>query len=325
MTSFGRPGISCCEADSTRFIDDLDSAESRSFFFSNAMPIHIPVLPNEVIEGLAIQPGDTIVDGTFGGGGHTRLILEHVGQEGNVIAADRDPAAIEIAQQDERFANVVLVNHNYADIPEILTSMGIEQVDGILLDLGLSSDQLADRERGFSYQSDGDLDLRFDPTKGEPAYRLIQRLSEKHIADLIYEFGEERYSRRIAAQIVKQRHVQELRTASQIAQLVRSTVPRSKHHAIDPATRTFQALRIAVNEELKWLSVALRRLPEHLKPGGRFVVISFHSLEDRLVKSAFRENEKLKQITKKPIRPTEIEISQNPRSRSSRLRIAEKI
>ena len=288
------------------------------------MPIHIPVLPNEVVDGLALEPGNTVVDGTFGAGGHSRLLLEQVGPTGKVIAVDRDPTAISLARQDETFSRIELANHNYSDIPEVLAALNVDQVDGILLDLGLSSDQLADRDRGFSYQSDGDLDLRFDPTQGEPAYRLIQRLSEKHIADLIFEYGEERYSRRIAAQIVKRRHSEELRSAAQIAQLVRSCVPRSRNHAIDPATRTFQALRIAVNEELKWLSVALKRLPQCLGSGGRIAVISFHSLEDRLVKKAFVENEQLKVLTKKPVRPTEIEIRQNPRSRSSRLRIAEK-
>ncbi len=288
------------------------------------MTIHVPVLPEETMEWLAPEPGKIFVDGTFGGGGHSKLLAAKVQPDGFVIGLDRDPGPIERVEGDSAFEGIRRFHLNYADAPELLDQLEIPGVDGILLDLGLSSDQLEDRERGFSYQSDGPLDLRFDPTKGEPAYRLIQRLSERHIADLIYEFGEERHSRKVAATIVRERQKQEIKSASQLAQLVRSCVPRSRGHAIDPATRTFQALRIAVNEELKWLSVALKRLPDKLNPGGRFAVISFHSLEDRMVKNAFRENESLNVLTKKPIRPTDQEIENNPRSRSSRLRVAEK-
>jgi 16S rRNA (cytosine1402-N4)-methyltransferase len=192
------------------------------------------------------------------------------------------------------------------------------------LDLGLSSDQLADANRGFSFQSAGPLDLRFDPTRGEPAWRLIERLSAEHLADLIFKYGEERYSRRIARKIVELRRREPMETAADLARVVRTSVPRTRDERIDPATRTFQALRIAVNEELKWLEVGLRRLPGCLKPGGRMAVISFHSLEDRMVKEAFLRDERLKVLTRRPVRPGEQEIADNPRARSAKLRVAER-
>lgn len=288
------------------------------------LTVHIPVLLNEILEWLVPQPGGVFLDGTLGGGGHTAELLAGTGPSGKVIAIDRDPKAV--AETSDRLANDRLFAFacNYADAPEVLQQLGLEQVDGILLDLGLSSDQLADRERGFSYQTEGALDLRFNELAGEPASRLIDRLNEKHLADLIYEFGEERYSRRIARKIVATRHSTPIETAAQLAQLVRSCVPRSKNHSIDPATRTFQALRIAVNEELKWLSVAMKRLPALLKPGGRIAIISFHSLEDRIVKQGLKQNPELEVLTKKPILPSLEEQSANPRSRSAKLRVAER-
>lgn len=288
------------------------------------MTIHIPVLPSECVEALQISPGATIVDGTFGGGGHAKLILEQLNGSGKLIGFDRDPVAVE-AGESWIPENCTLIASNYSDMPEQLYQIGIEKVDGILLDLGLSSDQLADHDRGFSFQSEGTLDLRFDETAGEPAWRLVNRLGEKHLADVIYEFGEERFSRRIARKICATRHNNPIKTPIDLAKLIRSCIPRSKQQNIDPATRTFQALRIAVNEELKWLKVALKRLPELLADNGRIAVISFHSLEDRLAKTAFRENEKLKVITKKPVVASEQELADNPRARSAKLRIAERI
>lgn len=289
------------------------------------MTVHIPVLAEEIIQWLSPHPGSVIADCTAGGGGHTRLIAQHVLDHGRVIAMDRDPGAVANLEQQLSGLPVSLVNANFCDLPEVLQQLEIDSLDGILLDLGLSSDQLADRSRGFSYESDGVLDLRFDPSEGKPAWKFLERVSEKHLADLIYQFGEERMSRRVARAIVKRRHSNPIRTAQELAELVRSVVPRSKNHTIDPATRTFQALRIAVNEELKWVEVALKRLPGCLKPGGRIAVISFHSLEDRLVKNHFREDPRLKVLTPKPIRPTDYEIINNSRSRSSRLRVAERI
>lgn len=286
---------------------------------------HVPVLLQEVVDALSPGKGDTIVDGTCGGGGHTELLAKKVGDEGVVIGVDRDPLAIERCERRLSGLPVKLVVANFADIPEIVRDNEHCPVDGICLDLGLSSDQLADDDRGFSYQSQGPLDLRFDTTKGRPAWKLLERLSEKHLADLIYRWGEERFSRRIARNIVQRRQDTPIRTAEQLADLLRRVVPRSKNHSIDPATRTFQALRIAVNDELKWVQVALNRLPEVLKVGGRLAVISFHSLEDRIVKNTFREHDLLNVVSRKAIKPTEQEIAENPRSRSARLRIAERV
>lgn len=285
--------------------------------------VHIPVLPAEVLESLAPAAGQTIVDGTLGGGGHTRLIAEHVTASGRVVALDRDLVAVERAEREQPQPPVVPLHASYHRIDRVLDQLEIDAVDGILLDLGLSSDQLADATRGFSFQSDGPLDLRFDVGRGETAEQLLLRLPEKEIADLIYRYGEERFSRRIARRIVESRKArQPVRTTGELAELVRRCVPRSKHHNIDPATRTFQALRIAVNEELAILEDALRRMPDCLKPGGRLVVISFHSLEDRIVKHAFREDDRLEVLTKKPVVASEEEERQNPRSRSAKLRAA---
>ena len=286
------------------------------------MTVHVPVLPEECVDALQIAPGKTFVDGTFGGGGHSKLILERLTGQGKLIGFDRDPVAVDAAESWLP-ENACLIASNYADMPEHLASLGIDKVDGVLLDLGLSSDQLADHDRGFSFQSDGLLDLRFNAAAGEPAYRLVNRLGEKHLADLIYEYGEERFSRRIARKVCELRHHQPIKTANQLAELVRSVIPRQKRQNIDPATRTFQALRIAVNEELKWLKVIMKRLPEILNPGGRAVVISFHSLEDRIVKTAFAQDERWKVITKRPIMASDEELESNPRSRSAKLRVGE--
>jgi len=284
--------------------------------------VHLPVMLCEVLEGLQPKLGDVLVDGTLGGGGHARALAERVGPSGTIIALDRDPAAIEAAKMHLPNPPVVPFQGNFCDLPEILAELGIEAVDGVLLDLGLSSDQLADSERGFSFSATGPLDLRFDPTRGKPAWRMLERISAEHLADLIYQYGEERYSRRIARAIVERRQDEPIETAADLAELVRRCVPRSRHDRIDPATRTFQALRIAVNDELKSLEIALRRLPECLRPGGRLAVISFHSLEDRRVKEAFRDDQRLTVLTRKPLTPSDAETGVNPRSRSAKLRIA---
>lgn len=283
------------------------------------------MLPRETVAELAATPGSIILDGTFGGGGHARMLNELVTPGGRIIGIDRDPGVLDRFETEESPDSIDLLIGSYADAPELLQSIDIERVDGILLDLGLSSDQLEDRDRGFSFASDGELDLRFDPTSGEPAWRLMQRLSAEHLANLIYEFGEERLSRRIARKIVEQRRAAPVRSASQLAAIVRSCYPRKRNERIDPATRTFQALRIAVNDELRMLEIGLRRLPELLKVGGRIAIISFHSLEDRMVKQAFRDNDQLKVLHKKPIIAQEDEVNNNPRSRSAKLRVAEKI
>jgi 16S rRNA (cytosine1402-N4)-methyltransferase len=284
--------------------------------------VHVPVMLPEVLDGLAPCTGATIVDGTLGGGGHTRVLAERVQPGGRVIALDRDPAAIAAAGRCLGDFPVRPVQANFCDLPEVLAELDITTVDGILLDLGLSSDQLADAERGFSFSSAGPLDLRFDPMQGKPAWRLLERLSAEHLADLIYLYGEERHSRRIARAIVERRQEKPIETAAELADLVRRCVPRSRKDRIDPATRTFQALRIAVNDELKSLEIALRRLPDCLRPGGRLAVISFHSLEDRRVKEAFRDDPRLTPLARKPIVAPDEETAANPRSRSAKLRVA---
>jgi 16S rRNA (cytosine1402-N4)-methyltransferase len=284
--------------------------------------IHIPVLQHEVLKYIQPERGQVLVDGTLGGGGHTRVLAERVAPEGFVLALDRDSRAVAAAEQNLAGLRVKVAQRNFCELPELIHDLGLSAIDGVLLDLGLSSDQLADGTRGFSFEASGPLDLRFDATQGEPAWRLIERLREKDLADLIYQYGEERFSRRIARKLVEIRRTMPIRTADQLARLVRSCVPRSRGHGIDPATRTFQALRIAVNDELGSLQRALTHLPDCLRPGGRFVVISFHSLEDRLVKEAFRSDPRLQNLCKKPVRPSEQESAQNPRSRSAKLRAA---
>jgi 16S rRNA (cytosine1402-N4)-methyltransferase len=287
--------------------------------------IHVPVLAQEVLAALNVQPGDVVADGTLGGGGHTRLLAERVGPSGCVVAVDRDPEAIRRAERSLAGLPVKVAQSNFCELSEVLDEAGYGNIQGMLLDLGLSSDQLADRERGFSFDSDGPLDMRFDPERGEPAWKLLARMRVESLADLIFEYGEERFSRRVARAIVERRGRDPIQTARQLADLVRSCVPIAPHHRIDPATRTFQALRIAVNHELTSLEHALRRLPERLVLGGRLAIISFHSLEDRRVKVAFRDDPRLRALHRKPICATDEEIARNPRAGSARLRVAERV
>ncbi|MEM6798588.1 MAG: 16S rRNA (cytosine(1402)-N(4))-methyltransferase RsmH [Planctomycetota bacterium] len=289
------------------------------------MPIHVPVMAEEVVRSLNPTPGAVMVDGTMGAGGHTRLLAERVAPSGCVVSLDRDEGAVAQAEAWAAGLPIVAEHANYADAPEVLDGLEIEAVDGVLLDLGLSSDQLEDDDRGFSFHSRGPLDLRFDTTRGEPAWRLIERLSAQHMADLIYQYGEERLSRRIARRIVERREQEPIRTAADLADIVRRATPKNYDARIHPATRTFQAFRIAVNDELGWLDNALKRLPGRLKPGGRLAIISFHSLEDRRIKQAMRDNPLLNVITRRPILPTEDEVDRNPRARSAKLRVAERI
>jgi 16S rRNA (cytosine1402-N4)-methyltransferase len=272
---------------------------------------------------LDIQPGMRVVDGTLGGGGHARLLADSVGPEGLVIAIDRDPLAIERGAREMAGLPVRFAQANYRDLPEVLDAVGIDSVDRVLLDVGLSSDQLADTERGFSFDSDGPLDLRFDPTEGEPAWRLVNRMRPETLADIIFEFGEERYSRRIARRIATARGKEPIRSAREFARIVTAAIPRQyPPPRIHPATRTFQALRIAVNEELKSLRIALERIPTRLAVGGRLAVISFHSLEDRLVKEAFRNRQFWEPLTRGLVEAGAAEVARNPRSRSAKLRVA---
>ena len=285
--------------------------------------IHKPVLAAEVLSLLDIRPGMRVVDGTLGGGGHMRLFTEAVGSDGLVIGVDRDPAAIERAARELAGQPVRFAQANFRDLPEVLDAVGLERVDRVLLDVGLSSDQLADHTRGFSFDSEGPLDLRFDPTEGEPAWRMINRMRPETLADLIHEFGEERFSRRIARRIAAAREREPIRSARDFARLVASAIPQQKPPPrIHPATRTFQALRIAVNEELKSLRIALERIPTRLAADGRLAVIAFHSLEDRLVKEAFRNAQVWEPLTRGPVEAGDDEVLRNSRSRSAKLRVA---
>jgi 16S rRNA (cytosine1402-N4)-methyltransferase len=286
------------------------------------LPQHVPVMLAEVLQHLDPQPGQVFVDGTLGGGGHARALALRLEPTGTLIALDRDPAALAKAERTLAGLPIKLAECDFRDLPDLLKELQIPGVHGVVLDLGLSSDQLADRGRGFSFDADGPLDLRFNPAAGTSAAELVNRLSAERLADIIFQYGEEHHSRRIARKIVERRQQRPIETAAELAELVRRVVPRRPHDRIDPATRTFQALRIAVNDELGSLERALRVLPDCLLPGGRVAIISFHSLEDRRVKEAFRDDPRYEVLTKKPLRPTEREIDLNPRARSAKMRVA---
>ena len=288
--------------------------------------LHQPVLLDEVTAWLAPREGAVIVDGTVGGGGHAGALAGRMGSTGRIVGLDRDPAMLALAREAVGDLPVTFVHASYAEMGRVLEELGIDRVQGVLLDLGLSSDQLAWEGRGFSFAADGPLDMRFDPEAGGPtAADLVNRLSAEDLANLIYEFGEERFSRRIARRIVEARQGGMIRTTAQLADLVRRSLPgRARHGPIDPSTRVFQALRIAVNDELGRLDAALRVIPDVLDPGGRAAVISFHSLEDRRVKWAFKSDPRMKVLTKKPITATAREAAVNPRARSAKLRVAER-
>jgi len=285
---------------------------------------HLPVLPDEIVTWLRPRPGQTMVDGTLGGGGHSRLLAGELLPDGQLVSLDQDPDAIERAQSWTANPPMTCIQSDFRELAVVLAQRGIGRVHGILLDLGLSSDQLADATRGFSFNCDGPLDMRFDPNRGESAADLLRRLSEKQLADLIYEYGEERRSRRIARRIVEERRRSPIRGTARLARIVRSCFSRPAAGRIDSATRTFQALRIAVNGELDALDQSLRQFPDLLAVGGRLAIISFHSLEDRRVKHAFRDDDRLEVVTRKPIMASEGEKSRNARSRSAKLRVAER-
>jgi len=294
--------------------------------------LHQPVLVDEVVAWLAPKEGASsiIVDGTVGGGGHAAALARRLGNAGRLIALDRDPAMLALAERRLLATGapqpVALVHAAYREMRRVLDELGIDRVQGVLLDLGLSSDQLAWEGRGFSFSADGPLDMRFDP--GEPgpsAAVLVNQLHEVELAQIFFELGEERYSRRIARRIVEVRDGDPIKTTGQLAELVRRGVPaKARYGPIHPATRVFQALRIKVNDELGELDAVLEAIPELLAPRGRAVVISFHSLEDRRVKWAFKTNPKLTVLTKKPVTATAQEVAVNPRARSAKLRVVER-
>jgi 16S rRNA (cytosine1402-N4)-methyltransferase len=283
---------------------------------------HQSVLPAEVIQLLEPKPGETWVDCTTGGGGHARLIAERVAPTGRIFALDQDEAMLARARSRLEGLPATLIHANFDQLPEVLANRGIERVDGVLADLGFASDQVEDASRGFSFRDNGPLDMRLDATVGQTAADLVNTLSEKALADVFYEYGEERKSRWVAKRIVERRKEKPFETTAELAELVRRCVPRSGN--IDPATRVFQALRIAVNDELGALDRLLAALPKLLKPGGRAGIISFHSLEDRRVKHAFRDRDVWQPVTKKPVEASDAEIGRNPRARSAKLRVAVK-
>ncbi|MCU0491832.1 MAG: 16S rRNA (cytosine(1402)-N(4))-methyltransferase RsmH [Chloroflexaceae bacterium] len=311
---------------------------------------HTPVLLDEVLTALNPQPGGRYIDNTLGGGGHALALLQRAEPAGKLLGLDADPAALAAAAARFAAAGIAperytLVHSHYEHVAAVARSAGFDPVDGMLFDLGVSSHQLDTAARGFSFQQPGPLDMRLDPTQGPTAADLLATLDERELADIMFRYGEERMSRRIARRIVERRQERAITTTTDLAGLVAQVVRSSSRDRIHPATRTFQALRIAVNRELAQLEAALPQAVELLRPGGRLAVISFHSLEDRIVKLFFRAESgyggnadgagrglvaeqptvRLRIVTKKPVEASEAESQANPRSRSAKLRIAERV
>ena len=300
---------------------------------------HVPVLLEETISALNVREGKTYVDGTFGRGGHSKAILARLGVRGRLLAFDQDPAAhADRALEDPRLE---LIHARFSTMKEALAARAIRQVAGVLLDLGVSSPQLEEPARGFSFARDGPLDMRMDTTRGETAAEWLARAGEKEIREVISRYGEERFAKAVAAEIVKARGSEPIRTTRQLAQIVGRAV-RTREPGQHPATRTFQALRIHVNQELEELEVTLPRAVDLLEPGGRLAVVSFHSLEDRIVKHFIRDRSSADRFPKgvpvraadlpapelraigKAIKPSDAEVRRNPRARSAVLRVAER-
>jgi len=289
--------------------------------------VHEPVMVAEVLEHLAPARGGVFVDCTVGLAGHARALVE--AGASRVIGIDRDQHALEHARAALHGSDLPIefVYADYRQFEEVLKAMGIESIDGLLADLGVSSLQLDAPGRGFSFRRDEPLDMRMDTSKGATAAEMLAGVDEKTLADVIYEFGEERHARRVARAIVEARQTRRIESTGQLADIVRRAVPRKGYTRIDPATRTFQAIRIWVNQELEGLAGFLARAAARLAPGGRLVMLTFHSLEDRVVKHTFRALQATGSIairTKRPMVPTEAEIDRNPRARSAKLRAAER-
>lgn len=300
---------------------------------------HIPVLPNETIEYLNPQKAGIYVDGTLGGGGHSRLIAQKIGKKGIIIGIDQDPEALAAAKKNlAEFGNkIIFVQENFRHLNNILSDLNINKVDGILLDLGVSSYQLESPKRGFSFKEEDEyleapLDMRMDPTQTLTAYDIVNKYDEKRLSDILFRLGEEPFSRQIARQIVKRRQEKPIATTNDLLAVIKSATPPkyrfSRHGHF--ASKVFRGIRMAVNEELPVVEEVIPQAIERLKPGARLVVITFHSLEDRIVKHTFRQaasepQSKVKLLTKKPVLPSEEEISQNPKSSSAKLRAIEKI
>jgi 16S rRNA (cytosine1402-N4)-methyltransferase len=280
---------------------------------------HIPVLLAETLEALAIVPDGIYVDATFGAGGHARAVLARLAPQGRLIAFDADPEARARVWDDPR---LTLVPENFRTLAEALDTLAIPLVDGVYYDLGVSSMQFDDAERGFSFRADAPLDMRLDPTRGASAAELIADADETELADIIYKYGEERASRRIARALVARKPTTTLELAAIVAGVVHVRGKRERTH---PATRTFQALRIAVNDELGALETSLEAAMTRTREGGRIAVIAFHSLEDRIVKTRFRDDARVRPVVRKPIVAGADELVSNPRSRSAKLRAAERV
>ena len=285
---------------------------------------HVSVLLRESLEFLAIRPDGTYVDATFGNGGHSQAILERL-TTGRLIALDQDPEAVSRAAQIAH-PSLTFVQANFSELRRVLDDLQIEFVDGVLFDLGVSSMQLDNAVRGFSFSKPAPLDMRMNPYAGRSAYDILTTASERELADIFFHYGEERAARRIAHAIVERRASGKLpTTTTEFAQMIAGVVHRpGKRERIHPATRVFQALRIAVNDELDVLRDGLAAAIDSLRGAGRVVVISFHSLEDRIVKQTFRGDERLEILTKKPVVPGEFEMNDNPRARSAKLRAAQR-
>jgi 16S rRNA (cytosine1402-N4)-methyltransferase len=308
--------------------------------------MHVTVLLHEAVDALAIKPDGIYVDGTFGRGGHSRLILEQLGGRGRLIAFDRDPSALAVGQaiSDVRFC---MVHNSFSQIKQVLQQLSVDRVDGVLLDLGVSSPQLEEALRGFSFRLDGPLDMRMDTTQGQTAAEWLASVSEAHLVEVIKNYGEERFAKQIARAIIAARARQPVVTTLQLAGIVATAVrSRERENKQNPATRTFPAIRIYLNQELEKLSLALPQCVEVLNSGGRLVVISFHSLEDRTVKRFMRESANSDRLPRglplrakevqllsrhklrvvgKAIHPGVNEIAANPRARSAVMRVAERV
>lgn len=306
---------------------------------------HVSVLLKETVDGLNLKPGAVIVDGTMGFGGHTREVLRRLDGTGRAICIDQDADAIAAATKrlEPYKERVTIVRGNYVDMPLYLDSMGVEQVDGIMLDLGVSSFQLDEASRGFTYRMDGPLDMRMDQRNPVTAADLVNSYSKEELLRVLWDYGEERYARNIVDRIIRERESAPITTTMQLVDIIRASIPaKARNAGGHPAKRTFQALRIEVNHELDVLTDSIDAMIDRLAPGGRLCIITFQSLEDRIVKNQFKKNEnpctcppefpvcvcgkksKGRAVTRKPVLPTEEEIARNKRSKSAKLRIFEK-
>jgi len=306
---------------------------------------HVSVLLNEALEGLNIDPNGIYADGTLGGGGHSKAILERLSHNGKLVAIDRDDFALAFAKSIlADWENVYFVKNNFSNIQAILDELSIEKINGMILDLGVSSFQLDDADRGFSYMQDAPLDMRMDKKQRTTAYHVINEYSEEKIREIIYKYGEEKWAKRIVEFIVEKRRVKPIETTFELVDIIKAAIPKkARIDGPHPAKRTFQAIRIEVNGELELLEQAINDIVDRLDKNGRIAIITFHSLEDRIVKETFKTLEnpctcprelpicicgkkpQVKIITKKPIIPSSGELEINPRSRSAKLRIAQKI